>query len=162
MATRRGGAWAGWISFAGVMLFVIGAINIFEGSLALIANESVVATGDDFVLVDMTSWGWTLVVSGVALVALAIGLSFGASWARIATIVVVGLHAAAQVLWLGAYPVWSLLMIALDTVVLFALTARWPAAVPYDDGGAGGSGMPGDPLGGRAPHETVSYGPRLT
>ena len=33
-----------------------------------------------------------------------------------------------QVAWIGAYPVWSILMIALDTVVLFALTARWSSA----------------------------------
>jgi hypothetical protein len=39
--------------------------------------------------------------------------------------VLVCLHAVTQIAWLGAYPVWSLLMIALDTVVLFALTARW-------------------------------------
>jgi hypothetical protein len=39
--------------------------------------------------------------------------------------VVVAVHAVVQVLWIGAYPVWSILMLALDTVILYALTARW-------------------------------------
>jgi hypothetical protein len=61
----------------------------------------------------------------VVLVGIGISLLRGAGWARIAAIVVIGLHAVAQVLWLGAYPIWSLLMIALDTLVLFALCVRW-------------------------------------
>jgi hypothetical protein len=162
MAARRSGAWAGWISFAGTMLLLIGAINVFEGLLAVISGDRVVAAPDEFVLVDMTSWGWTLVVSGVLLGALGIGLLMWVSWARIAAIVVLGLHAASQVVWLGAYPVWSMLMIALDTVVIFALTMRWSAARADDDGGAGAPGTAADPLGGELPHRTVSYGPRLT
>ena len=162
MIEERSSTWAGWISFAGVMLFVIGAINIFEGVLALMSDESVVATPNRLVLVDLSAWGWTLIVTGLILVAAAIGLSARVAWARFVAIVLVGLHAAAQVVSLGAYPVWSLLMIALDTVVLFALTARWSEALPYDDAGAGRSGAPGDRLHGRLPHEVAQYGPKLT
>ena len=129
MASGRGSsAWAGWVAFAGTMLLLIGGINIFQGTVALIDDERVVATANRFVLVDITSWGWTLVLSGVAMIAIGLGLLAGGTWARIAGIVVVGLHAVAQVAWLGAYPVWSLLMIALDTTVIFALPARWSEA----------------------------------
>jgi hypothetical protein len=57
-----------------------------------------------------------------------IGLFSTQTWARIVAIVLVGLHAVSQIGALAAYPIWSLLMIALDTTVLFALTARWTAA----------------------------------
>jgi hypothetical protein len=166
MATGRSGAWAGWIAFAGTMLLVIGSINIFQGIVALIANEQVVATPDNFLLVDFTSWGWTLVLSGVLMLAVGFGLLVGMTWARVAGIVVVGLHAVTQVAWLGAYPIWSLLMIALDTVVLFALAARWSAARDdlrsYDDRAGSPEGMPGDPMYGQLPHETASYQRRVT
>jgi hypothetical protein len=128
MASGRGSAWAGWVAFAGTMLLLTGGINIFQGTVALIADDRVVATANRFVLVDITSWGWTLLLSGLAMIAIGVGLLAGGTWARIAGIVVVGLHAVAQVAWLGAYPVWSLLMIALDTIVIFALTARWSEA----------------------------------
>jgi hypothetical protein len=128
MATRRGGAWAGWIAFAGTMLLVIGAINIFQGIVALIDDEHVVVTPNNFILVDLTSWGWTILLWGLVMVGVGLGLLAGMTWARIVGIIVVGLHAVAQVAWIGAYPIWSLLMIALDTLVLFALTARWSEA----------------------------------
>ena len=54
-----------------------------------------------------------------------LGLLAAQTWARITAIVIVIVHAIIQIAWLGAYPVWSLLMIALDTVVLYALTAGW-------------------------------------
>ena len=51
---------------------------------------------------------------------------------RVLAIIIVGLHFIVQVGWLGAYPVWSLTMMALDVVVLFALTARWGTATRDD------------------------------
>jgi hypothetical protein len=120
-----GRAWAGWISFAGTMLGLIGMLNIFQGVLALISDEKVVVVSENIVIGNLTSWGWTTLLSGVLLVAIGAGLFGGRTWARIAAIVVVVLHATSQVAWLGAYPIWALLMISLDTVVLVALTARW-------------------------------------
>jgi hypothetical protein len=152
MAIERSRAWAGWIAFAGTMLLVISTINIFQGFVALIDDERVVATPDKFVLVDVTSWGWTLLLSGVVMLGIGIGLLLGMTWARFAGIVVVALHAVSQVAWFGAYPIWAILMITLDTFVLFALTARWSEAredLRYDD--------QADSMPGQLPRETPAY-----
>jgi hypothetical protein len=166
MATRRGDAWAGWIAFAGTMLLVIGAINVFQGTVALVDDERVVPTVDAFIIVDLTSWGWTLVLSGVLMLATGLGLLAAMTWARVTAIIVVGLHAVAQVAWLGAYPIWSLLMIALDTIVLFALTARWSRAREdlrsYDSGAGTAAGMPGDALYGQLPTEPEHHQRRVS
>jgi hypothetical protein len=157
MATGRSRAWAGWIAFAGTMLLVISSINIFQGFVALIDDERVVATPDKFVLVDVTSWGWTLLLSGVVMLGIGIGLLLGMTWARFAGIVVVALHAVSQVAWFGAYPIWAILMITLDTFVLFALTARWSEAredLRYDD--------QADSMDGQLPRETAAYPRRVT
>lgn len=127
---------AGSVVFAGMLLLVSGFINVFQGFIALFNDERVVATRDKFVVVDLTGWGWVLLISGLLLLAVGVGLLAAQGWARIAAIVVVGLHAIIQVASLGAYPVWSLLMITLDVVILFALTARW-ADVRDRIGGAG-------------------------
>lgn len=123
-------AWTGWITFAGVMMLVVATINIFEGIVALVNDKQLVVEAGNLFVVDVTGWGWTLLISGALVLVTGLGLMSMRGWARIAAIVVVGLHAVSQVAWLGAYPVWSLLMIALDTTVLFALTARWPAPAP--------------------------------
>ncbi|MEU8225699.1 hypothetical protein [Kribbella sp. NPDC048915] len=127
-AKQAPAAMAGLVVFAGVLLVVTGLVNVFEGFIALFDDERLVITPDNLVVVDTTAWGWVLLISGVLLLAVGCGLLAAQTWARIAAIVVVGLHAVLQVLALGAYPVWSLLMIALATVVLYALTAGWSTA----------------------------------
>jgi hypothetical protein len=159
MAEESSRAWAGWIAFAATIMVVTSLINICQGLIALLDDEHVAVTPDAFVLVDTTSWGWVLLLSGVAVLCVGGFLLSGANWARIVAVVVVGLHAVAQVVSLGAYPVWSILMIALDTVVLFALTARWsPAAEALREQNeriSGSAGLPGDSLHRNLPHETA-------
>ncbi|MFC6157232.1 DUF7144 family membrane protein [Kribbella jiaozuonensis] len=124
-AKAHGTTMAGFVVFAGTMLMVIALINIFEGLLAIFSDEELVLTRNNLIVVDVTGWGWTLVISGLILFAVGAGLLLMQTWARIVGIVVVGLHLVSQIAWLGAYPVWSLLMIALDVAVLFALTVKW-------------------------------------
>jgi hypothetical protein len=166
MAAGHRRSWAGWIGFAGTMLLLVGGLNVFQGIVALLQGERVVADADNFVLVDLTSWGWTLIVSGALLIAIGAGLFAGTTWARVGGIVVVGLHAAVQVAWLGATPVWSLLMIALDTVVIFALTAHWSQAQEelwsYEDRADPGGRLPGEALLGQLPAGSPSVQRRVT
>jgi len=166
MARRKGNAWAGWVAFAATMLLVLSGIHLFQGVVALIDDEHVVATAENFILVDITSWGWSLVLWGVLMFAVGLGLLAAMTWARVVGIIIVGLNAVAQVAWIGAYPVWSLLMIALDTVVLFALTARWSVAREdlrdYDAQADPADRLPGDPLYGQLPQEAPYYQRRVT
>ncbi|MFC0437050.1 hypothetical protein [Kutzneria buriramensis] len=125
MATEEIGS--GWVVFASVLLVVTGAVNVVEGLVAMGQRSRVVVVADRFYLVDnTTTWGLVLLVFGAVLVAVGAGLLTLSEWARLPAIVIVGLHAVSQVFWIGAYPVWAVLMIALDTVLLFGLTARWP------------------------------------
>ncbi|MFF0341827.1 hypothetical protein [Kribbella sp. NPDC004875] len=115
----------GTVVFAGCLMLVIGLINIFEGFIALFSDERLVLTRNHLVVVDTTGWGWVLLISGLLLMGVGAGLLVAQTWARITAIILVGLHAVIQVAWLGAYPVWALLMIALDVFILYALTMRW-------------------------------------
>jgi hypothetical protein len=136
---------------------MVGMINVFQGLVALIWDERVLVTEDNFVLVDMTSWGWVVLLSGALMIAVSASLFGARTWARFAAIVIVIVHAASQILWLGAFPLWSLLMIGLDTVVLFALTARWSAARDsLSSYGNPGDGTPGEVTPSRA-QEMRSY-----
>jgi hypothetical protein len=88
-------------------------------------NQVAFIDGDSLVVVDLTGLGVVMVVFGALLALAGIGLFVRNSIARVAAIVIVSLHALAQVGSLGAYPVWSLLMITLDVLILFALTVHW-------------------------------------
>jgi hypothetical protein len=128
--TDKADTWAGWLVFTAVLLIVIGGFNIIEGIFALIYNDRILLVAGRLVAVDLTGWGWTVLIAGVVMIAAGLGLFSAKTWARILAIIVVAIHALLQITWLGAYPIWSLLMIALDVVVLYALTARWSTARP--------------------------------
>jgi hypothetical protein len=111
--------------FASTMLVIVGSFNILEGLVALFDDKRLGIAAGQLVVVDLTGWGWTILLFGIAMVLAGFGLLAGQGWARIAAIVIVALHAVVQLSSLGAYPVWSLLMVALDTVILYGLIARW-------------------------------------
>jgi hypothetical protein len=128
--TRRTNAWSGWISFATVMLTMIGAFNIAEGLAALMMSTVSYIDAGRLVVVNLTAWGVLALISGALLVAIGLGLFVRNEMARVAAVVLIALHALIQLAALAAFPVWSLLMIMLDVVVLFALTVHWPRAEP--------------------------------
>jgi hypothetical protein len=118
---------AGWIGFAGILMVIVGGIDFFQGLIALLEDEYYVPTGSGFIVFDLTGWGWTMLIWGVLLVVGGLGLLGGQAWARWFTIVVVSVNFIIELGFLGntQYPLWSLTVMALNIIVLYALTARW-------------------------------------
>ena len=118
---------AGWIGFAGILMLIIGAIDFFQGLVALFEDEYFVVTDAGLLVLDLTGWGWAMLIWGTMLVVAGLGLLSAQTWARWFAIVTVSLNFLAQLGFLGQsqYPLWSLTVIALGVVVLYALIARW-------------------------------------
>ena len=118
---------AGWIAFAGMLALIVGSIDFFQGLIALFEDEYFVVTASGFLVVDLTAWGWIMLFWGALLVLAGLGLIAAQGWARWFAIVVVSLNFIAQLGFLGnsQYPLWSLTVMALNIIILYALTARW-------------------------------------
>ena len=118
---------AGWIGFAGIMMLIVGGIDFFQGLIALFEDDYFVVTPSGFLTIDLTGWGWIMLIWGVLLVVAGLGLVSAQGWARWFTIVVVSLNFFAQLGFLGnsQYPLWALTALTLNIIVLYALTARW-------------------------------------
>jgi hypothetical protein len=128
-STRPSGAWAGWITFAAVILTLIGTLNMIQGFIALFDDGYfIVPREDDLLLVDFTAWGVIMLGWGLLLIAAGLAVAAGRGWARWFAVVAVFVNVIAQIGFLSAYPIWSAIMILLDILVLFALTARWQEA----------------------------------
>jgi hypothetical protein len=126
MATRNS-SWTGWIAFAGILMVLIGAIDVFQGLIAIIRDNYYAITPNQIIVFDMTTWGWITLIWGIVLGLAGFGLLSGASWARWFTIVVASLNLIGQLGFVGnsQYPLWALTGITLTIVVLYALIVRW-------------------------------------
>jgi hypothetical protein len=124
--TYEGTAWTGWVIFAAIVMITIGALDIIQGLVALLKEETYLITESGLlVTTDFTAWGWTLLIWGIVLVLAAAALFSGKGWGRWFAIVAVIVNMIGQIAWFPAYPLWSLVAIGLGVTVLFALTARW-------------------------------------
>ena len=125
------GSWTGWVVFASIMLMINGSINVVQGLVALLQDDYfLVPTGDELLLTDFTGWGIAMLLWGALLALGGFGLYSGQSWARWFAIFVASLGILLQIAFLNTFPIWSAVIIGLDVLIIFALTARWDEARP--------------------------------
>jgi len=110
--------------FAAIMLLMVGAFNALDGLVALLKDEVFVTTPAGLLVFDLTTWGWINLLLGIAQFAVGIALTKGAFWARMAGVVLVALNALGQLAFLSSYPIWSVIIIALDVIIIWALVVH--------------------------------------
>ncbi|HSR26763.1 MAG TPA: hypothetical protein VLW53_24655 [Candidatus Eisenbacteria bacterium] len=115
--------WTGWVIFAGIMMIVIGTFNALDGLVALLSSDYFAAE-KDLLISNFTAWGWLMLVFGVLVLFAGFGVLAGQTWARVVGVLLAVLNAVAHVAFLAAFPVWSTLVIGLDVVLIYALTAH--------------------------------------
>ncbi|GGE90596.1 DUF7144 family membrane protein [Mycetocola zhadangensis] len=124
-ARARSGVWAGWVTFAGVILMINGIFSVIQGVVALIGPDTYYAAmPSGLFLFDVEGWGWFNLIVGVLLIATAIGVFAEQGWARITAIVLAVVSALIQLLLMPAQPWWSLIVIAIDITIIYALVVR--------------------------------------
>jgi hypothetical protein len=116
---RARGEPSGWIVFAATMLFLVGMFDALWG-LGAVLNDQVVTVGGKGVIV------WDVI--GCTMIGTSVGLFMMKGFARWFGIFFAALSAILQVGVLPAFPIWALIVIALDVVVIYQLTVRWDPA----------------------------------
>ncbi len=116
--------WVGWILFAGVVLMVRGFAEALFGLGTLLNNQFLLVTANHVAVVNVTAWGWVHLVAGLVMVAAGFSVVNGHSFGRIVAVVLTSLALLVNMTYVAAYPVWSLLLIAIDVLVLYALVVH--------------------------------------
>ena len=116
---------AGWVVglslFAGVMMILTGVLNAMEGVVGIARNEVYAATPRYIFAFDLTTWGWIHIILGIVVLAAGVGVLTGQLWGRVVGITIAVLTILANFAFIPYYPVWSLLIIALNVFVIWAL-----------------------------------------
>jgi hypothetical protein len=119
--------------FAAVILMMNGFFAILEGLVALISPHRYFATaGGSLFLFDLTGWGWFVLIMGIVLLIAGGALLTGALWARVLAVIIAVVSALGQLLLLPAQPWWSMIVIAVDVLVIYAVIAHGRELRPSD------------------------------
>ncbi len=115
---------SGWLLFASIMILIGGIFNVFDGIFGFFRSAYWIGKP-----IGGSLWIWALVLLlfGVVEILAGLGVMSGQSWARWFAIVVVGLNLLAHLGAIALYPLWSVVMIAIDILIIFGLTAGWHA-----------------------------------
>lgn len=118
-------AWAaGWSMFAGVILIMVGCFQAIAGLVAIVNDEFYVIGHEWIFKFDATTWGWIHLILGIILLASGAGIFVGNVLARTVGVLVALGSAVVSFAWVPWYPVWAILIVALDVAVIWALTAH--------------------------------------
>ena len=124
-AGRQTSGWAvGFILFAAIMMIMSGVFQALQGIIAIFENEFYVATRNYTFQFDATTWGWIHLLIGLIVAFAGWGLLSGRTWARVVALTLAVLSATANFLFIPYYPIWALVVIALDVFVIWALAAH--------------------------------------
>lgn len=122
-ARRTVSGWSvGLVVFAGAIMIMVGTFQIIAGLAAIFEDQFYVVTQNYVFDLDVTAWGWVHLLLGIVLVAAGWGVFSGATWARATGMLLAILSAVANFFFIPYYPVWSIVVIALDVAVIYALS----------------------------------------
>jgi hypothetical protein len=122
MSENRSDLAVGLSVFAGTLMVLIGILHAIQGVVALV-NYTFFVVGPEWTFqFDVTTWGWIHLLVGILVAFAGFFVFRGAIWARTVGVLLAAFSAIVNFTWLPYYPVWALVVIALDVFVIWALT----------------------------------------
>jgi len=116
--------WSAWTNFAAIMLGLVGVFQGIAALTALFKDEVFVAKSGLTVSIDYTTWGWIHLGIAALLIIAAISLMSGGMYGRIVGVVAAMGSAVTNLVFLAASPVWSVLMITIDVLIIYAIVVH--------------------------------------
>ena len=132
-ASRRAGdvgisSALGWRFFAGIVMLLLGILNLIDGIIAItdadVFEKNLAASPSLPVTDNMTAWGWVILVVGLVMTVLAFPVIVGFPWARFVGMGAAGVDLLLEFAFLAHFPLWSLIIILLNVLVIYGLAVR--------------------------------------
>jgi hypothetical protein len=114
----------GLVKFAGIMLIVSGLWGVLAGISEILNDKIFVATPQYVYSFDLTAWGWVHVIFGLLAAAAGFGVLKGTAWGRMLGVVLASANLLINFAFIPYYPIWSILIIALDVLIIWQLASQ--------------------------------------
>ena len=109
----------GFITLAGVMLLLAAAVNALWGIAAFASDDYLAA--DKLLLGDLSLWGGIYLAMAAGQLVTAVLIFDRSRFGALVGIIVAGINAVAQLIAVGAYPVWSVTVLVIDGLIIYGL-----------------------------------------
>jgi hypothetical protein len=116
--------WTGFVIFGGCIMILVGSFNMVQGLVGIFDNDFYARTDSAIISLNYTGWGWYLLIMGALLVFTGFGVMVGQFWARLVAVILLMINAISHLFFMPAYPLWSLVVIALDVLVIYSIVAH--------------------------------------
>ena len=125
MTTNVAQVRSGWVTFAGIVTVVVGGYNALGGLAALSDDETLTAQATEVLYgIDLTTWGWFWLLVGAVQILAGVLVLLRNEWGRWLAMSIAALSALITVFLIVVFPLWAIAVLALDTLVLYALVTR--------------------------------------
>ncbi len=130
--------WLGWVLFAGFTMVVVGCFQAVMGLVGIFNTDFYVVTADNLAIpVNYTAWGVVHLIIGLVVALAGLAVMAGKTWGRVVGIFLAAIQAIVNFAWIPAYPFWSLIVIAVDVLVIYALLVHGGEMRSFAKGRAG-------------------------
>ena len=116
--------WTGWVFFAGIMMILSGVFDIIAGLTGLLRHTWYLVSGSHLLVFNYVAWGWIDLAIGLLVLLAGFSLLHGSMWARVVGVILASLSAVGALASVNSYPVWSIVVITVDVLVIYALSVH--------------------------------------
>lgn len=113
--------WVGWAYFAGFMMMLLGVLQSIDGLAAIFKSNYYVVTQTHLLVFNFKTWGWIDLILGIIIFMAGLEVFRGAVWARVIGVFLAGLSFVANMSFANSYPLWSVTMMVIDVLIIYAL-----------------------------------------
>ncbi|MFJ4654207.1 hypothetical protein ACIP5Y_23315 [Nocardia sp. NPDC088792] len=117
-------------TFSGVLILSTGVLQLVAAAAALAGNGGLLIAQNPVHPLDITRWSWFLALIGVLVIISGVGILAKKPWAYLAGIGMAAISAADSFVFASFCPLFALLVISIDILVICTLMREFPAACP--------------------------------
>jgi hypothetical protein len=119
--------WTSWVGFAGFMMIVLGMLHIIDGLVGIFRSSFYLVSDNAAQVVvfpNVKTWAWVNLIAGIIVTLAGFSLFNGSRWARLVAVLLSVVVIAVNLLSISLYPIWSVIAIALSTLIIYAVTVH--------------------------------------
>lgn len=113
----------GWVAFAGIMILLAGVLNVIYGIAAIDGSAFFTDEGRYVIFTDLNTWGWFILIVGVAQLFAAFSIWSGGEFGRVIGMASAGFSALVILFTVNAYPFAAFMVFIIDLLVIYGLAA---------------------------------------